>query len=413
MLAAALGLTLLAAACATAPYTGRRQVMMESKKTEISKGNKAFDELLSHYRTSPDPASNALLNRVGGRLAAAADRPEIHWEFLVLQSDQETRAFCFPEGQTGIFTGVLRYTRDETGLATVLAHEMAHVLAHHKAERRSQAELAHLGGLGLGLGVGSIAGEAAAEGYSLGIRHGILPAYTWDQELEADKIGLILMAKAGYDPAKALDFWRRMMTDEDVKLRPPQFMTAHPRDDRHMQVLVNFLPQAEGYYHPAATPPPTLAAPPKALVPAPPAPGQPAPSSTPAAPKPAVAPAPPAAASESAPTSPPAAAPKPAPVPSPPAVSEPTAAPPPSAAVTPAPVPAPPSPAVAIPEAAPAPAPPAPAATAPATSGAGPRVAPSAKFAPVPPFQKTPEVAPAPQPAPEQPPHDQENKARG
>jgi metalloendopeptidase OMA1, mitochondrial len=390
MLAAALGLTLLSAACATAPYTGRRQIMMESKKTEISKGNKAFDELLSHYRTSPDPATNALLNRVGGRLAAAANRPDIHWEFLILQSDQETRAFCFPEGQTGIFTGVLRYTRNETGLATVMAHEMAHVLAHHKAERRSQAELAHLGGLGLGMGVGSIAGEAVAEGYSLGIRHGILPAYTWDQELEADKIGLILMAKAGYDPAKALDFWRRMMTDEDVKLRPPQFMTAHPRDDRHMQVLVNFLPQAEGYYHPVATTPPTLAAPPKTSVPAPPVPGQPVPSSTQAVPKPAVAPAPPLppAASESTPAPSSPAAPKPAPVPAPPAVSEPPSTP---AAVAPAPVPAPQGPAPAVPETAPAP-------------------VPALESAPVP---KAPETAPAPQPAPEQPPHGLDIKAKG
>ena len=176
-----LGLTLLVTACATAPYTGRRQVMVESEKSELSSATQTFDDLRAHNETCQDPAVNDLVNRVGGRLAAAADRPDYHWEFLVLEDDQETRAFCFPGGKTGIFTGALKYTRDEAGLATVLAHEMGHALARHTAERQSQATVAHMGGLGLGLGlggVGGVAGQAIGEGYSLGIKHGILPTYS-------------------------------------------------------------------------------------------------------------------------------------------------------------------------------------------------------------------------------------------
>ena len=221
----ALGLTLLVAACATAPYTGRRQIILGSEKNEISTGAKTYEELRARNETCQDPAVNELVTRVGNRLAAAADRPDYHWEFVVLENAQETRAFCFPGGQTGIFTGALKYTRDELGLATVLAHEMGHALARHTGERQSQATMAHMGGLGLGMavgGVGGVAGQAIGEGYSLGIEHGVLPTYSWAQELEADKIGLILMAKAGYDPARAMDFWRRMMTDEYVKLAPPQ-----------------------------------------------------------------------------------------------------------------------------------------------------------------------------------------------
>ena len=274
----ALGLAILVAACATAPYTGRRQVILESEKSELSTAAQTYEKLRARNETCQDPVVNELVTRVGRRLAAAADRPDYHWAFVVLENPQETRAFCFPGGQTGIFTGALKYTRDEAGLATVLAHEMGHALARHTGERQSQATMAHMGGLGLGMavgGVGGLAGQAIGEGYSLGIEHGILPTYSWAQELEADKIGLILMAKAGYDPALALDFWRRMMTDEYVKLSPPQFLKGHPRDNSHMKALVDFLPAAKKHYVPVAKTPAAPAAPSEPLAPAPPLPANP------------------------------------------------------------------------------------------------------------------------------------------
>ena len=313
----ALGLPLLVAACATAPYTGRRQVILESEKSELSTAAQTYEELRARNQTCQDPVVNELVTRVGRRLAAAADRPDYHWAFVVLENPRETRAFCFPGGQSGIFTGALKYTRDEAGLATVLAHEMGHALARHTGERQSQATLAHMGGLGLGMavgGVGGLAGQAIGEGYSLGIEHGILPTYSWAQELEADKIGLILMAKAGYDPALALDFWRRMMTDEYVKLSPPQFLKGHPRNDSHMKALVAFLPEAKKHYVPVAKTPAAPAAPSEPLAPAPPAPGQPAPPSAPAAPEPSLVPSPPPPpppAPEAGPPAQPAPAPKP------------------------------------------------------------------------------------------------------
>ena len=198
-----LGLTLLAAACATAPYTGRRQVILESEGSDISTGNKTYEDLRCRNETCQDPAVNELVTRVGSRLAAAADRRDYQWEFVVLNNDQETRAFCLPGGKAGIFTGVLRYTRSDADLATVLAHEMAHALARHTGERQSEGTLAQMGSMGLGLttaGAGSVAGQAVAEGYSLGIKYGILPTYSRAQELEADKIGLILTGQGGLRP---------------------------------------------------------------------------------------------------------------------------------------------------------------------------------------------------------------------
>ena len=295
ILSLALGLTFLAAACATAPYTGRRQLLIGSEAGEISSGSQTFEALRRQYPACGDPAINDPVFRVGSRIAAAANRPDYRWEFVVLVNDKEANAFCLPGGKVGIFTGILKYTRDEAGLATVISHEAAHALARHAGERRSQGLLAQIGGLGLGLGlggVGSAAGTAISQGYGLGTQFGILLPYNRKQELEADKIGLILMAKAGYDPALALDFWRRMMTKEDKKLQAPQFMSTHPHDYTRIQAMQAFLPEAETYYvpaGPAAGTPLPLRPPPEAL-PAPPPPGQPLPPAPPAGKTPEVAP---------------------------------------------------------------------------------------------------------------------------
>ena len=275
ILALALGLTFLVAACATAPYTGRHQLLLGSEASEISAGSQTFQALRRQYPACGDPAINDLVFRVGSRIAAAANRPDFRWEFVVLVNDQEANAFCLPGGKVGIFTGLLKYTRDEAGLATVISHEAAHALARHAGERRSQGMLAQIGGLGLGLGlggVGSAAGQAISQGYSLGTQYGILLPYSRTQELEADEIGLILMAKAGYDPALALDFWRRMMAKEDHKLRPPQFMSTHPRDLTRLQAMAAFLPEAEKHYLPVLEPVPAPSPPQGALPPTPPAP---------------------------------------------------------------------------------------------------------------------------------------------
>jgi metalloendopeptidase OMA1, mitochondrial len=259
ILSLSLGLALLAAACASAPYTGRRQVLITSEGSETRMGLQAFQQIKAQYRVSHDPETNAMVNRVGQRVAAAAHRSDYRWEFVVFDN-KDANAFCLPGGKVGIFTGILQYTRDEAGLATVISHEVAHALARHAGERMSQSMLAQAGGIGLGAavgGAGSLAGTAIMQGYSLGTQLGILLPYSRTQEYEADHIGLILMAKAGYDPAHALEFWRRMMT-ADKKAKPPQFMSTHPNDASRLRELQAFLPEARKYYIPAheAAPPP-------------------------------------------------------------------------------------------------------------------------------------------------------------
>jgi len=259
LLSLVLGLILLAAACASVPYTGRHQLLLTSEGNETNMGYQAFGQIKRQYKVSHDPALNAEVTRVGQRIAAAAQRSDYRWEFVVFDS-KEANAFCLPGGKVGIFTGILKYTRDEAGLATVISHEVAHALARHAGERMSQGMLAQVGGIGLGAalgGVGGTAGQAIMSGYSLGTQYGILLPYSRKQEYEADHIGLILMAKAGYDPAQALAFWKRMMT-KDKGSKPPQFMSTHPSDASRLRELEAFLPEARKYYvpHQGAAPPP-------------------------------------------------------------------------------------------------------------------------------------------------------------
>jgi predicted Zn-dependent protease len=252
ILSLVLGLALLMAGCASAPYTGRRQLLFTSEGTETRMGYQAFEQIKKHYKVCRDPEINDLVTRVGKRIAAAAHRPDYRWEFVVFQ-DKEANAFCLPGGKVGIFTGILKYTQNEAGLATVISHEVAHALARHAGERMSQSMLAQAGGLGLGValgGAGSVANQAIMQGYGLATQLGLLLPYSRTQEYEADHIGLILMAKAGYDPAQALEFWKRMMTkDKGAKL--PQFMSTHPTDANRLRELQAFLPEARRYYVPA------------------------------------------------------------------------------------------------------------------------------------------------------------------
>ena len=244
----ALGLTVLVAGCASAPYTGRRQLLFTSEGSETRMGYQAFQEVKRHYRVCQDPEINALVTKVGRRIADAAQRPDYRWEFVVLEG-KEANAFCLPGGKVGIFTGILKYTGDEAGMATVVSHEVAHALARHAGERLSQSMLAQAGGLGLGValgGMGSAAGSAITQGYGLATQLGILLPYSRSQEYEADRIGVILMAKAGYDPAQALEFWKRMMT-QDKGGKAPQFMSSHPNDASRLRELAAFLPEARKF----------------------------------------------------------------------------------------------------------------------------------------------------------------------
>src|SRR5262245_3465790 len=244
--------------CYRAPGTARDQVIFFSEEKELEFGVSAFRQVLRAAPLSDNVEVNELVHRVGRSIAAAANKPEYQWEFAVIQDDKMVNAFALPGGKVAVFTGILKHTKDDAGLATVMGHEVVHALQRHGGERMSRSildQIAQLGALG-----------AAATGYvNGGAIQGLLGAYGVNvslpfnrkQESEADYIGLRLMAQAGYDPRAAVPFWERMSGCPKEMIGKlcfrsqqavPEFLSTHPSDVTRINQIAAWLPEALHYY---------------------------------------------------------------------------------------------------------------------------------------------------------------------
>lgn len=225
--------------------------MLVSEGQEMALGEDAYRHILRDSVISRDPDAERIVRKVGERIARAADKPEYKWEFSVINDPETVNAFAVPGGKVAVYTGIFGPAQDEAGLAVVLGHEVAHALARHPAERMSQALLLELGGMGLGLALGKNPALAnqVLQAYGMIGGVGLLP-FSRSQETEADRIGLILMAKAGYDPHAALDLWERMEKKEGGRSAPPEFLSTHPSYETRVQQIRSFIPEALRYYQP-------------------------------------------------------------------------------------------------------------------------------------------------------------------
>jgi predicted Zn-dependent protease len=237
--------------CQTAPITGRKGLNLISTDQEMQLGLSSFEQLKKETPINKDPALNAMVTRVGGNIArvAAKDMPSAKWEFVVFES-KEANAFCLPGGKVGVYTGILPITKTEAGLATVLGHEVAHAVAHHGAERMSQQMVVETGGALLASGLGKqdpACQKAAMIAYGLGSQVGVLLPYSREHESEADHIGLIYMARAGYNPEEAVAFWERFSayTKASGGTGTPGFLRTHPLDEVRIKQLKAWLPEAK------------------------------------------------------------------------------------------------------------------------------------------------------------------------
>jgi predicted Zn-dependent protease len=246
--AAALMLTAIAG-CETVPVTGRSQFNVVDPQTEAKLGDEAFAEIKAKSKISQDPKINAMVQRVAQRIAQASGLKE-DWEFIVIE-DKQVNAFALPGGKIAVYTGMIPVAQDDTGLATVLGHEVGHVMAHHAAERISQSQVIQAGtgiaavliGGSTGTDPNTVAGLLGA-----GAAVGITLPFGRQQELEADRIGLTLMARAGYDPRAAVAFWQRMA--QASKGSPPEFLSTHPSDETRIARIQQLLPEALAQYKP-------------------------------------------------------------------------------------------------------------------------------------------------------------------
>lgn len=252
--------------CVRAPGTARDQLIFISEDKEIGMGVRAYREVLRHARLNANPEINELVNRVGQRIAAAANKPDYFWEFAVIQDDQTINAFALPGGKVAVFTGILKITQSEAGLATVMGHEVAHALQRHGAERMSRSVLDQIVQLGaMGAAAAGAVDPSVIQGVSSAYGVGVVLPFSRKQESEADFIGLRLMAQAGYDPGEAVPFWERMSGCPRKLIGTlcfrsaasiPEFLSTHPSDITRINQIEAWIPDAMRFYHPATSPAP-------------------------------------------------------------------------------------------------------------------------------------------------------------
>ena len=242
---------LLVVACQTVPITGRTQLLALPETTETQMGLTAYKEIIQKSRVSTDRALNEQVTRVGRRIAEATERRDYAWEFTVLD-DKQVNAFCLPGGKIGVYTGILPVTRDDAGLAAVMGHEVSHAIARHSGERVTQSLIAQglvtAGTIAL-VGRDSAIAPAAQLGF-MALATGGMLYYGRAQESEADHLGLIYMAKAGYHPSAARDLWVRMGQASGGKQRMPEFLSTHPSPETRVQQIEEWIPEAMQYYKP-------------------------------------------------------------------------------------------------------------------------------------------------------------------
>ncbi len=244
--------------CYKAPVTGRNQFIILSQAQENEMGLTAFNEVIKNEQISNNQSYNDAVTRVGQRIAAVSHTQGYDWDFKVIDDDEQINAFALPGGKVAVYTGILPVAETDAGLATVMAHEVAHVAARHGGERVSTGVLAQLGAVGIGAAMGGsdpYVYEAVMQAYGLGANVGVLLPFGRSQESEADRIGLIYMAKAGYDPREAVGFWERMNAASEGKSAPPEFLSTHPGYQTRINNLKMWLPEAMTYYNSASKAP--------------------------------------------------------------------------------------------------------------------------------------------------------------
>jgi predicted Zn-dependent protease len=245
--------------CQTTPVTGRKQLNLVSSAESKEMGLAEFDRMKKEMPIDTDSANNAMLQKVGKRIAAVADKdmPNAQWEFVLFKSE-EANAFCLPGGKVGVYSGILPITKDEGGLATVIGHEVGHATANHGSERMSQMMVAQTGQQLLGSALGNtsqMTQQLMAVAYGAGTQVGVLLPFSRKQESEADHIGLIYMARAGFDPKQAVGFWTRF-DEYNQKAGGAQgfaFLRSHPVDYVRIEQIKKWLPEAEAVYNQSIT----------------------------------------------------------------------------------------------------------------------------------------------------------------
>lgn len=250
----------LGVACTTVPLTGRRQLDFIPVDTMLGLSFQQYDDFLKENKESSDVVSTEMVKRVGRRIQRAVEQymsqaglaariTDYEWEFKLIESEQ-VNAWCLPGGKVVVYTGIMPLAKDENGLAVIIGHEVAHAIAQHGNERMSQGLLTELGGLALSYALKEKPDQTKqiwGTAFGLGAQFGVLMPFSRLHESEADYLGLVFMAMAGYDPHHAVDFWQRMAVQNEKSI--PEFLSTHPSDEKRIAKIKEQIPDAMRYYH--------------------------------------------------------------------------------------------------------------------------------------------------------------------
>ena len=254
------GLVLLLSGCSQVAITGRKQFNLVPDSTMNSMGFKAYSEFLTQSKLSKDSSNTQMVKRVGSRIQKAVEQycaqnnlserlQGYQWEVNLIEDDQ-LNAWAMPGGKMVVYTGLLKVTQSEAGLATVMGHEIAHVFAKHGAERMTQGLFVEMGGVALSKALANSPAQTKnlfMKSYGVGTQVGVLLPYSRVHESEADHLGLIFMAMAGYNPNEALNFWQRMAMAKQGP-QPIEILSTHPADSTRIENLQKLIPKAMKYY---------------------------------------------------------------------------------------------------------------------------------------------------------------------
>ncbi len=246
--------------CSSVPLTGRSQLNMIPEGEMLAMSFQQYDQFLSENTVSNDRVKTKMVQGVGIKIQHAVEKymkqnnlsdhlKDYEWEFNLVKNEQ-VNAWAMPGGKVVVYTGILPITKDETGLAVVLGHEIAHAIAEHGNERMSQQILQQVGAVGLMVAMQNEPAQKQALWlgvYGVGTQVGIMLPYSRTHESEADHLGLIFMAMAGYDPHAAPDFWERMAENKNGG-SPPEIFSTHPSDETRINNLNSWIPEAMNYY---------------------------------------------------------------------------------------------------------------------------------------------------------------------
>ncbi len=254
-----LAFVLIVQACSTVPLIGRKQVSLLPESSMVAMSLTSYDQFIKENKLSTNKEQIDIVKRVGARMSVAVEKylkengfqdriSDFKWEFNLVES-KDVNAWCMPGGKVVFYTGIMPLTKNDAGVAVVMGHEIGHAVARHGNERMSQQMAVQFGGIALSEAVKSKPEETQAlfqSAYGLGAQYGLMLPYSRLHEYEGDKLGLIFMAMAGYDPKEAIGFWERMAANSGPK--QPEFLSTHPVEENRIEAIKQFLPEAMKFY---------------------------------------------------------------------------------------------------------------------------------------------------------------------